>query len=317
MTRRRWIRAAGLAGVLALASLAAGAHILLRDPEARFAARRSHIARTEAGVAVRANGHYVQDVRLVAASGLVVDLSVKWPDADPSSGSDRPLILLLGGHRTGRDAVDLVRDTRGTVIAAVSYPFAGNPRVKGLAVIPEVPAIRRALLDTPPALMLALDYLLTRTDVDSSAVEMVGVSLGAPFGCIAGAIDPRFSRVWSVHGAGDPRTLLDHNLERHIPFGPARSFVAATAYLLINGPHLAPERWVGRIAPRPFVMINAEEDERLPRTTVDRLYERALAPKDITWMAGQHVLPRKTELVQQLVDMVLARVPGATPVPDE
>jgi hypothetical protein len=93
--------------------------------------------------------------------------------------------------------------------------------------------------------------------------------------------------------------------------------VASTAYLLIDGPHLAPERWAGRIAPRPFVMINAEEDERLPRATVERLYAHALAPKDITWMPGQHVLPRRAELVQRLVDMVLARVPGALPVPDE
>ena len=317
MNRRRWLGAAG-AGLLALL-VASGiaAHVLLRNPERRFAERRSHITRVEAGAIVRAPGHHVQVVRLTAASGLVVDLAIKAPDEPPASGTGRPLILLLGGHRTGRDAVDLVADTRGTVIAAISYPFAGNPKVKGLGVLPEIPAIRRALLDTPPALMLALDHLLSRPDVDPAAVEMVGVSLGAPFACIAGALDSRLSRVWSVHGAGDPRALLDHNLQRRIPFAPARWFVATSAYLIIDGPHLAPERWAGRIAPRPFVMINAEEDERLPRAAVETLYEHALAPKDITWMPGQHVLPRRAELVQRLVDMVLARVPGAEPVPDE
>ena len=258
----------------------------------------------------------MQDVRLFASSGLTVDIAVKWPDEPEAQDRRRPLILLLGGHRTGRDAVDLIGDTRGTIVAAVSYPFEGNPRVKGLAVLPEVPAIRRALLDTPPALMLALDHLLTRRDVDALTVEMVGVSLGAPFGCIAGALDKRITRVWSVHGAGDPRTLLDHNLRRRIPLAPARSFVAATAYLLIDGPHLAPERWVARIAPRPFVMINAEEDERLPRETVERLYAAALSPREIVWMPGQHVLPRRAELVQRLIDAVLARVPGAA-LPDE
>ena len=317
MTRRAVRRIAGAALIACFVALAIAAHVLLRDPEARFAERRSHIVRVEEGAIERAGAHLVKNVRLTAASGLVVDLTIKAPDETVPPGTRRPLVLLLGGHRTGRDAVDLISHTRGTVIAAISYPFAGNPNVKGLAVLPEIPAIRRALLDTPPALLLALDHLLTRPDVDSTAVEMVGVSLGAPFGCIAGALDTRFSRVWAVHGAGDPRALLDHNLQRRIPFAPARAFVATVAHLLIDGPHLAPERWVGRIAPRPFVMINAEEDERLPRATVERLYAHALAPKDITWMPGQHVLPRRAELVQRLVDMVLARVPGAAAVPDE
>lgn len=310
-------RARGAALVALLVALAASVHAILRNPERRFAERRSSIARVEQGPAEHAAGHLVQNVRLTAASGLVVDLTVKAPDDSLVRIERRPLLLLLGGHRTGRDAVDLIGDTRGTVIAAISYPFAGNPNVKGLAILPEIPAIRRALLDTPPALLLALDHLLARPDVDSAAVELVGVSLGAPFACIAGALDTRFSRVWSVHGAGDPRALLDHNLRRRIPFAPARAVVATLAYVLIDGPHLAPERWVGRIAPRPFVMINAEEDERLPRETVERLYAHALAPRDITWMPGPHVLPRRAELVQRLVDMVLARVPGASRVPDE
>lgn len=307
----RWIVIA-LAVVLVASGIAVQA--LLRDPRPRFQERRSHLVDARREVPELVNGHWIQTVHLTAASGLEVGVSIKWPADDAVPASPRPLLLLLGGHRTGRDAVNLIGDTRGTVVAAVSYPFSGNARVKGLEVIPEIPAIRRALLDTPPALMLALDHLLTRPDVDPAAVEMVGVSLGAPFVCIAGALDPRVARVWSVHGAGDPRTLLDHNLKRHISFAPLRSLVATAAHLLI-GPQLDPERWVGGIAPRPFVMINAEEDERLPRATVERLYDHALAPREITWMPGPHVLPRRAELVQALVDAVLARVPGATAPP--
>ena len=302
------------AAVILMLALAVAAQALLRDPAERFSARRSHLVSVQAEREELVAGHRVQNVRLTAASGLQVGLAIKWPAEPPAPDERRTVMLLLGGHRTGRDAVNLIAETRGVVIAAVSYPFVGNDRVKGLAVLAEAPRIRRALLDTPPALMLALDYLLTRPDVDSSAVELVGVSLGAPFACIAGALDERVARVWSVHGAGDPYMLLDHNLERRIPFAPARAVVASAAYLSINGPHLQPERWVGRIAPRPFVMINAEEDERLPRAAVERLYERALAPRELSWMPGPHVLPRRAELVQKLVDMVLERVPGATPL---
>jgi fermentation-respiration switch protein FrsA (DUF1100 family) len=47
--------------------------------------------------------------------------------------------------------------------------------------------------------------------------------------------------------------------------------------------------WVGRIAPRPFVMLNAIDDERLPRPAVDALYGAAREPKEQLWMTGAHV----------------------------
>ena len=58
------------------------------------------------------------------------------------------------------------------VVAAIEYPYHGAPNPKGLAVVREVPAIRRAILDTPPAILLALDYLLAQRDVDSARVKL-------------------------------------------------------------------------------------------------------------------------------------------------
>src|SRR5439155_7057410 len=107
-----------------------------------------------------------------------------------------PLVVILGGHYTGRDAARLVGDVPGVIIAALSYPFTGDPRPSAATFLREIPKIRAAFLDTPPAVMLALDYLLARPDVDSRRVEAIGVSLGAPFMCIAGALDSRFTRVW-------------------------------------------------------------------------------------------------------------------------
>jgi dienelactone hydrolase len=108
----------------------------------------------------------------------------------------------------------------------MAYPYDGDVRVKGLAVVPAVPRIRQALLDTPAAVFLAIDYLLTRPDVDPARVELVGASFGTPFATVAGALDPRVTRVWSVHGAGEPYTLMSHNLRKSVPWGPARALVA-------------------------------------------------------------------------------------------
>jgi fermentation-respiration switch protein FrsA (DUF1100 family) len=155
--------------------------------------------------------------------------------------------------------------------------------------------------------MLAVDYLSSLPDVDPARIEGVGVSLGAPFMVIAGALDRRLGRVWSIHGSGGSYGPLAANLRQTLRFPPARAAVAGIGSLLISGPRLAPERWVGRIAPRPFVMLNARDDEQMPHPFVRRLYESAREPKQMIWVPGGHVRA-KPELVRPLVDTVLARV---------
>lgn len=307
--RRRWLLLGGLgvAGAAALAALAAG---LLRDPTPRFLARRSHLTAAVVEGSARQGAYVVERLRLRAASGLAVELAVKRPAADGGVRAPvrRPLLLLLGGHETGRDAVDLVDDTRGTVVAALSYPYREARALHGPRVLLAIPAVRRAILDTPPAILLALDHLLAQPYVDPRRVELVGVSLGSPFAVVAGALDPRCRRVWSIHGAGDLRRLLAAGLERRIGFAPLREAVAALAYLCGAGPSVAPERWVGRISPRPFVMVNGSGDERLPRRAILALYARARQPKELVWLPGPHVEPERRQVVQRLVDTVLDRV---------
>jgi len=189
----------------------------------------------------------------------------------------------------------------------ISYPFTGDLRPDALTFLREIPKIRAAFLDTPPAVMLALDYLMKVPTVDTTRIEAVGVSLGAPFMCVAGALDPRFSRVWALHGSGGSYVPLEANMKRTIHFAPLRAAAAGIANVIINGPHLDPVHWVPRIAPRPFVMVNARDDERLPRSAVDALYASARDPKEQVWMSGRHVHGDK-ETIQRLVAIVLERM---------
>lgn len=278
---------------------------LLRDPTPGMLERRSTLVQVLEGKPMAADSHTVQIVRLRAASGLTVELTVKRHVAD--SVGKYPLAVVLGGHRTGKDAVRLLENTRGVVATAVSYPYAGDPRPYAAQLVRDIPRIRRAFLDTPPALMLALDYLLSRDDVDVSRAEGIGVSLGAPFVVIASALDPRFSRIWVVHGSGGSFTPLQHNMREHISFAPLRYAAAGMTNLIISGPRLAPERWAGMAGNRSFVMINALDDERMPRAAVESLFAAASEPKEMIWMPGGHVRSM-TEAVKPLVDTVMARI---------
>lgn len=291
--------------LLALIVLALGdCAYLLRDPMPRFVARRSRLVRVDSSPSVTVDGAVEQAVRLTAASGLTVDLA--WRHTLGDTGR-RPLVLILGGHHTGRDALRLLGPTPGPVVAAMSYPFTGDPRPDAVTFLRDVPRIRAAFLDTPPALMLSLDFLSSLPMVDTTRVEAAGVSLGAPFVTIAGALDHRITRVWAMHGSGGSYTPLEVNMRRTIAFAPARWLAAAIADVIIAGPRLAPEHWVAAIAPRPFVMVNADADERLPREAIEQLFAAAREPKEMIWMPGRHI-HADTATIRPLVRLVLARL---------
>lgn len=306
LTRRRAIRiGVSLAGVAVL--LLAVRFALLRDPAAHASERYRGLESASATSIRIVDDIAEQDVVVRDSSGLSVEFRLRWRLDRPVSVR-LPVFLLLGGHMSGKESASLIADPREFLVASLSYPFTGNERVTGAAVAGEVPAIRRAIYDTPPAVMLALDYLLNRRDVDSSRVELVGASFGVPFAAVAGALDARVRRVWLVQGGGDPRALLEAGLRAEIGFAPARQAVASLANVLASGPRFAPERWVGRIAPRPVVMINTEDDERIPRETAELLHAAARDPKEVVWLPGLHVQPNRPEVLTALIDAVFSRL---------
>lgn len=278
---------------------------LLRDPRPHFEERRSSLASVEESEPIVEGNSSFQDVTLTASSGLRVRINVRRQLAD--SGRSLPGVVILGGHVTGLTSARLVGETPGIAVIGMSYPFTGNPKPGTATFLREIPKIRAAFLDTPPALMLVMDYLYRRSDIDTTRVEAVGVSLGAPFVTIAGALDPRFTRIWALHGSGGSYAPLEASMRRTIKFAPLRRLAATIANVLISGPRLAPEKWAAQISPRPFVMVNASDDERLPRQSVEALYAGAAEPKEIIWMSGRHI-HADAETIGRLVRIVMERV---------
>lgn len=301
---RRSVRLGGMVaiGMMLLGATTLGA-LRLDDPVPGFAARRGEVASVTRDAATVEEGHRIEAVTVRSTSGVTVPMLVKRPLADSAA----PLVLILGGHATGRDAARLIPDTRGRVVVALSYPYTGPHRMKGLEILKWAPDIRQALHDTPPAIQLALDWLLQQPWVNAREVHGVGASLGTPFMTVAAALDPRITHVWSVHGAGRTRDLLAHNAQESMPalFAP---LAGTLADVIVGGPYLTPEKWVQRVAPRPYTMLNATEDERLPRPAIEALYAAASEPKAIVWFPGKHVQPNRPEIVRALVTTVLTRM---------
>ena len=307
MTRRTRILAATGAALL-LGSVGAVLW-LTRNPVPHFEARHDVLAGVTEREGAVDGTTFEHEVQVRSASGLTIELAIRRPAAAEPETSivRRPLFLVLGGHERGKGAAALIGDTRGAIFASLEYPFDGDHQAKGMAVMAQVPAIRRALFDIPPAVSLALDYLLARPDVDPTRVELVGASFGAPFATIAAARDTRVTRLWLAHGGGDTYALIARGLEKDIPFTLARVPVAVLANVLANGPRFTPEKWIGRVAPRPVVMLNAEEDEKIPRSSVEVLYAAAGEPKELVWLPGQHMQGNRPEVIERLIAAVMER----------
>ena len=114
----------------------------------------------------------------------------------------------------------------------------------------------------------SLDMLVEHRGVDPKRVGLFAVSRGAIVGVIVGAVEQRLVAV-----------VLDRSahfdaLERgHLPAA-------------------CPANYIGRISPRPLLMLNALHDQdHVRETSVEPLYRLARSPKEILWSETGHAPP--------------------------
>lgn len=303
--RLRWRRIALF--LLVAVVLFAGLYALhLATPQVDYLMERRGVLQDDNVVISQTALGTNQDVRLSSSSGLVVDLRVMRP-ADEER---LPVLVMLGGHQTGKDAVDLVGAPQGVAFVALDYPYAGNNDPDGfLESVAIVGDVQTAFLDSPPALSLIVDWLIEQPWVDTARVELVGVSLGVPFAAAAGALDDRYSRVWLMHGGGDNVSWVSHAGRRNIANEMLRRIVARLALLLVYGNTFDTLRWIEATAPRPVVLVMARDDDYVPPEAQQPMIDISSAEHvELIWTEGLHIGPNRSFEVQQLLQTVLDRV---------
>lgn len=122
---------------------------------------------------------------------------------------------------------------------------------------------------------LALDYLATRSDVDMKHVGLFGESMGSIMGSILLGVDHRVDFAALAVG-GDPALPLLGELPADL-----RDTVAETC----------PSLFIGHASGHPVFMLNGLQDDVIPKSATDRLFEAADQPKTIKWYAAKHFLP--------------------------
>jgi hypothetical protein len=271
----------------------------------------------------------VEELELVSTSGLTArcavkpagggaldmrshirDLETRFSGGDSETQSRRgglesrsriryPAFVIVGGYESGRRAVTFPRFP-GVVFLACDYPFELPERLNGAVFLKTLPALNRTLVDFSASLLLAVDYLSSRPDVDPASLAVVGASVGVPFATVATALDARVRGAALLYGGGDLPRLFAHNIDLE---SQAANWLARQAIAVLSR-SVEPTRYAGAISPRPVLAVNARDDPFIPLESALALHRSLREPKEIRWLSLDHFEAfHEGDLLAQLTEL--------------
>lgn len=290
--------------MLAAALYLTGEWYRRRDYRGRFCAMRGRLTAVQVTDDERRDGHLFQSVELRNERGIAVSACLKAPIGD---GERYPVLVILGGLRTGRKTIDYLNGTSGIILFTLDYPYEGKTEnLKFLEFARSLPRIRRAVLETVPAIMLGIDYLLTRDDVAPGKIILTGGSLGAIFTPAAAAADERIAAAVMLFGAGDIEQLVRANLDM-----PAVVAAPAGWACAVLASPVEPLKYIADISPRPLFLLNGTDDPRIPIRCSRLLHKTAREPKTVKWIDVGHLNVRSNEfhdlVSRELIEWLVSR----------
>ncbi|MDZ7860326.1 MAG: prolyl oligopeptidase family serine peptidase [Candidatus Krumholzibacteriota bacterium] len=300
MTRRRRtiIILCIITFVLVSGIILTGIWLETRDFRDNFSAMRGELGEIEELGKVRKNGYTSKSVGALSSTGIPFSARIKVPER-----RNNPLaaLIILGGLRTGKDIVDYMQGTPGMIIMAIDYPYEGKKEdLSAIEFMLALSDIRKAVLETPPAVMLGVDYLLSRDDVDPEMITLIGGSLGAFFVPAVMASDPRIDAAAILFGAGDLKELIKNEID--LPF-PLPCLGSSIASVLVSP--VEPLKYVAGISPRPLLILNGKADPRIPAELAMKLHDAAGEPKTVAWIDCGHMDVKSEEFNEKVVREVL------------
>jgi hypothetical protein len=288
------------------AALAAGACVSRSASSgelARYVKLRGELTSVERSATGTRGRYGVERVRLKSSTGLVATGWVYHPD---EPGGCHAAVLLQNGREENAEVIGrLPLEFGDVVVLSLDYPAAMPTVLRLRDVVERQERVERAARQIPALFSLGAAYLRQRDDVDDTRIAIAATSFAVPFASIAAAFDTTFRNVALVYGAGDMPTVIAANLtlrprvlRRPLAWLATRPFA-----------EFAPERFIGRLAPRPLVMVNGMDDPQMPASAVRDLYDAAREPKSIVWMRTGHLMPTDSALIRTLVDTAFALIP--------
>jgi dienelactone hydrolase len=133
----------------------------------------------------------------------------------------------------------------------------------------------------------ARTILASRPEVDGARVGITGISLGGIMTALCAGVDGQFARVAPILAGGDVADITFHAREaRRIRAAMEDKGMTLADAARVFAP-VEPLTFASRVPPDRCLMINAANDEVIPRKDTEKL-RRALGDPQILWLQAGH-----------------------------
>lgn len=186
------------------------------------------------------------------------------------------VILTHGSQGEHSDLMPEARLLHGAGFGVLAFDWPGHGQSDGR--IEWGAGERRALTS-------ALGWLSAQPEVDPARIGAFGFSMGGHTVTQVAAEEPRLRAVALAGTPPDPLVHL-HWEYRHL--GALRRWPARLA-LIVSGmktDEQVPEQVIGKLAPRPLLLIAGQDDELVPTWMTERLFAAAHEPKTLLVVPG-------------------------------
>ncbi len=210
----------------------------------------------------------------------------------------RPAVVLLhwlGGNFAPLELVGRRFAERGIASMMIYLPHYGRRAAKDAEkrekmISPDfeetLSSFKQAVLDV----RRAGDWLAARPDIDRFRIGLMGISLGSLVGSLVAGVDPKFTRVVLVIGGGDLAAICFNDAKETRRIKRKLEGDGTTPDQLREKLRaVEPLTYARRADPSSILMINAENDEVIPRACTEKLWEAFGKPK-ISWYKSSHAL---------------------------
>lgn len=273
--------------------------------QANIHALREYDARPPLNVVLQSSeqkkGYILEEFTFEGSPGEKVPVMAVIPS---NASQPCPAIIFLYGIGMKIDFVDKIAEAVSQAGFALFVPEQlnrGKCRLKGLSPVEEVVTFRQRILTTIRDPRRLIDVIEKRPDIDSRRIYLWGASFGAMAGCSVMAYEPRLKAgVLTLCGGDFQKMARDTAIRKTLPRFSWLKLAAPVAASLLRP--FDPILHIARIAPRPLLFQNLLNDEMIPRSSVEALYNQAGQPKQMLWYDSPHNHPVYDAVKQALLD---------------
>lgn len=222
----------------------------------------------------------------------------------PIDGETFPCVIFLHGigqDKSFHDDIATIFTEAGFALATFDQFTRGERHLDDAGIVEEALGLRRRAALTVLETRRLVDYLETRDDIDAERIYLLGASFGAITGSTAAAFEPRIRAAVLTYGGGDLPKLFASR-EAKAALGPLHGIVSrVTSFLMAPAD---PVHHVAKIAPRPVLLQNGEDDGIIPSSAARALQDAAAQPKYVVWYEGDHIGLDEDHVRQVLEDTI-------------